>query len=63
MELLLDIQLEYIGLVQHKDISAILLATRKLLAPPRDAEAIRGPAHTALALLELARSHAQQATS
>ena len=28
-----------------------------------DADAIRRPAHTALALLELARTHAQQATS
>ena len=44
-------------------ISYEILKDRRKLAPPRDAEAIRGPAHTVLALLQLARTHAQQATS
>ena len=43
--------------MEHKDVIAILLATRYLFVPPRDTEAIQGPAYTALALLELARTH------
>ena len=46
-----------VGLVQPKDVSAIRLATRLLLAPPGDAGAIPGHAHTALALLELTCTH------